>query len=109
MKIVRTNLVPAGYKYISVFCFLFARKGTVISDKDLNHERIHIDYQIKEMLYIFFYLWYGIEFLIRWIGTGFSDWNKSYRGISFEQEAYNNEDNLDYLKTRKHYAWLKYI
>ena len=108
MKIVRTNLVPAGYKAIYLFGFLFVRKNATIKEQDLIHESIH-DQQAKELAYIFFYLWYGIEFLIRWIGTGFSDWNKSYRGISFEQEAYNNEDNPDYLKTRKHYAWLKYI
>ena len=108
MRIVRTNLVPAGYKAIYLFGFLFVRKNAIIKERDLIHESIH-DRQAKELVYIFFYLWYGIEFLIRWIGTGFSDWNKSYRGISFEREAYNNEDNPDYLKTRKHYAWLKYI
>lgn len=61
------------------------------------------------MLFIFFYIWYGIEFLIRWIGNGFRDFHGCYRKISLEQEAYDNDDNPDYLKTRKHYAWLKYI
>ena len=28
--------------------------------------------------------------------------------ISFEVEAYKNQDNLDYLKTRKKYDWIRY-
>jgi hypothetical protein len=35
--------------------------------------------------------------LIEWIF-------KEYKNISFEKEAYSNEDNLDYLKTRKWFA-----
>lgn len=35
--------------------------------------------------------------------------NCAYHDISFEEEAYGNEKDLNYLKTRKHYAWLKYI
>ena len=109
MRIVRNKFIPfPGYKCINLFGILFVRENAKIDEETLVHESIHTA-QIKELAYIFFYLWYGIEFLIRWIGTGFSDWDKSYRGISFEREAYSNEDNPDYLKTRKHYAWLKYI
>lgn len=32
---------------------------------------------------------------------------KGYENISLEKEAYNNENNLDYLKSRKHFAWIK--
>lgn len=35
--------------------------------------------------------------------------HKTYRDVSFEEEAYNNEKNLDYLKARKYYSWWKYI
>lgn len=59
---------------------------------------------MKEMLYVFFYLWYVIEWLIRLFGKG-----NAYRNISFEQEAYSNDDNMKYLDIRKHYAWFKYI
>lgn len=57
---------------------------------------------MKEMLYIFFYLWYLIEWLIRLFGKG-----NAYRKISFEKEAYNNENDETYLTKRKHYNWLK--
>lgn len=42
----------------------------------------------------------------------FAKWNKQnerYHDVSFEEEAHNNDSNLDYILTRKHYAWFKYI
>ncbi|MBC8003884.1 MAG: hypothetical protein H7X84_00305 [Verrucomicrobia bacterium] len=63
----------------------------------INHEKIHWEQQ-KEMLIIPFYLWYIIEWMF-----------KGYRTISFEREAYLQERNLHYLKTRKRYAWVKYL
>lgn len=70
----------------------------------INHEKIHWRQQI-EMLVIFFYLWYGIEYFVR-LGSnpGFS-----YSSLSFEREAYDNDKNLKYLEVRKPYAWVKYI
>lgn len=70
-----------------------------------NHEKIHWKQQI-EMLIIFFYLWYGIEWLIRKI---FISQKNAYTNISFEREAYSNEFNVEYLQKRKHYSWLKYM
>lgn len=69
----------------------------------INHESIHIKQQ-QELLVIPFYIWYLTEWFIRLF---FKD--NAYRNISFEREAYSNEDNLDYLKTRKWYSFLKYI
>lgn len=69
----------------------------------INHEKIHWQQQL-EMLVIFFYLWYIIEFLVKTIST-----KDGYRNLSFEREAYANEKNIDYLKKRKHYAWMKYL
>jgi hypothetical protein len=57
------------------------------------------------MLSIPFYLWYFIEMGINAIIYG----RKAYKNISFEQEAYHNDENMDYLKTRKPYAWWKYL
>ena len=33
----------------------------------------------------------------------------AYRNISFEREAYANEEYIDYLENRKRFAWIKYI
>jgi hypothetical protein len=70
----------------------------------INHESIHWKQQM-EMLIIFFYLWYLIEWIIRI----FVNWGHSYYAISFEHEAHEHEKDLKYLETRKHYAWLKHM
>ena len=59
------------------------------------------------MLIFLFFLWYIIEFIIRL--CIYRNWDKAYRNISFEQEAYNNKNIINYIKTRKHYSWIKYI
>lgn len=106
MKIVENNILPfGGYLAVNIFGILFIRKGTrdKISSKVINHEAIH-SAQIKEMLYIFFYLWYGIEYFVRLFQHG-----DEYLSISLEREAYDNEDNLEYLKSRRHFSWFKYV
>lgn len=72
----------------------------------LFHEKIHLRQQL-EMLVIFFFIWYGIEFSIRFLIL--KDRKKAYREISFEKEAYANERNLDYLEDRKWFNFLKYL
>lgn len=103
MKIIRNKYIPfSGYKAMNLFGILFVRGKAVIDEKTLNHEKIH-SAQIKELLYIFFYMWYVIEWLIR-LPKG-----NAYRNISFECEAYENDDDLNYLKNRKRFAFLKHL
>ena len=71
----------------------------------VNHEKIHWKQQM-EMLIIFFYLWYGIEWLIKVFKYGR---RQAYYTISFEREAYNYDQDPDYLESRKTWAWFKYI
>lgn len=78
----------------------------VKSDSVLNHERIHLSQQI-ELLVIPFYIWYGLEYLIHRI-KGYNHW-AAYNLISFEREAHHNENNPNYLKTRKFWAFTKYL
>lgn len=104
MKIIYNNLIPfKGFKAINLFGVLFVRKGCTMSESDINHEAIHTA-QMKEMLYIFFYAWYIIEWVIRLLMKG-----NAYQNISFEKEAYENENSLSYLNTRNKYSWFKYI
>ncbi len=72
----------------------------------INHERIHTAQQ-RELLFIPFYLLYVAEWLIRLIV--YRSWHKAYMNISFEKEAYAHGHDLKYLKTRKHFSFLKYI
>jgi hypothetical protein len=105
--IVSRYLIPKGFRGITLFPFI------VVSDHDLkdnpvliNHEKIHIQQQI-ELLILPFFLWYGIEFLIKWIG--YKDKNLAYRNISFEKEAYVKEKDLTYLKQRSFWSFLKFV
>lgn len=91
---------------MNLFGVLFTRRDRPISDVTLNHELIHTE-QMKEMLYVFFYLWYGVEWLVRLIIL--RDSHKAYRAISFEKEAYANETNLTYREGRMRYRWLTYV
>ena len=107
MKIIKNKIIPPrGVIYVNLFGVLFTRRDRLISSVELNHEQIHTE-QMKEMLYVFFYLWYLIEWLIRLIIL--RDSHNAYRAISFEQEAYANQANLTYLEGRKRYRWLSYL
>ncbi len=88
---------------ITIFPFIISREK--MSERTLNHETIHI-YQQKELLVIPFYLLY---FYFYFIGiVKYRDKQKAYYMIPFEQEAYENDHNFDYLKTRKWFAWRRY-
>ena len=39
----------------------------------------------------------------------FTKQNDKYHDVSFEEEAYANEEDLKYLENRKRFAWLKYV
>lgn len=122
MKIIRKNyLVPPGFKAINWFGYLCTRKNARLSSVFINHEEIHTA-QMKELLYVPFYIFYLLEYVIRAIAYGLRFLGRmvrdkkrkfrlslAYRKISFEKEAYNNENNLDYLKTRKPFAFIKHI
>lgn len=104
MRIVYNNIIPfRGFKAINLFGILFVRKGCEMSDVDLNHEAIHTA-QMKEMWYIFFYLWYLIEWIVRLFKKG-----NAYRNISFEREAYSNQSWLIYPNIRQPFSWLDYL
>lgn len=104
MKIIYNSIIPfRGFKCINLFGVLFARKEYKIDTKTINHETIHTS-QMKELLYIFFYIIYFFEWLIRVIFSKDRFSHKAYRNISFEKEAFENEFNMNYVKNRKHYA-----
>jgi hypothetical protein len=48
-----------------------------------------------------------LEFFCWYISC--QDWDTAYRKISFEKEAYDRENNLEYLKNRKLWSFLRYF
>ena len=108
MKVIQNKLIPfKGYKYINLFGLIFTRDKSKISAKSYNHEKIHLK-PMQEMLWLPYYLWYGIEYCIIGLCRFFDKQSTKYHDVSFEEEAYNNEENYTYPETRKHYSWLKY-
>jgi len=101
-------LLGKNYTALCFIPFLFVARGFDIRKipVTLNHERIHARQQ-GEMLWIFFFIWYFIEYLVRLLI--YRSHNRAYRNISFEREAYENAGNPDYLKKRKIYSWVKYL
>ncbi len=118
MKIIYNSIIPFnGYSYINLFGILFGRKEykNKINNMIINHESIHSE-QMKELGYIFFYIFYFLEWIIKIPCSWFykQPHNKcitkiAYRSISFEQEAYYNENDYTYLNNRKRYNWIKRI
>ncbi|WP_080056993.1 hypothetical protein [Spirosoma aerolatum] len=72
----------------------------------LNHEQIHLRQQ-AELGILPFYLWYVIEYLIR--RFQYRDHYTAYRNISFEREAFANDQNLTYLPNRPFWQFWHYL
>lgn len=109
MKIIYNKYIPfKGFLVINLFGIMFVRERehkVILYRSDINHEEIHTA-QMKEMLYIFFYLWYVIEWIIKSFKYGT---HLAYYKISFEKEAYNHQYHYNYIAERKHYNWFKLI
>ena len=94
MKIVYNNILPVkGFTAMNLFGIIFARNEyKPLARRIQNHEAIHT-VQMKEMLYIFFYLWYLVEWLVKLFRYG----RNAYENISFEREAYTYHYDYFYL------------
>ena len=107
MILISRYITPKGYQGITLYPFVFLKDSKLKTNTVLvNHENIHLKQQL-ELLVIPFYIWYGIEFLIRLFQ--YKNWNTAYRNISFEREAYTNEKDLNYLRLRSWFSFLKYV
>ena len=100
-------LIPKGFSGLTIFPFVIVSAKVDLSDKVLmNHERIHLKQQL-ELAIVPFFIWYFVEYLLRLIQ--FRNRRKAYRNISFEREAYANEENMEYLEKRKFWSFFKYL
>ncbi|HXJ98173.1 MAG TPA: hypothetical protein VNJ50_04960 [Gelidibacter sp.] len=107
MILVSKYIVPKGYMGIALFPFVFVKELQFKHNNFfVNHERIHLKQQL-ELLVVPFFIWYGLEFLVRY--WHFRNWHLAYRNISFEREAYQNELDLGYIKKRPIWNFLKYL
>lgn len=108
MKVVITKHFPFG-KFVAIN--MFAR--LYLKDKDksrltlmigypnryfklIQHERSHTKQQ-NDLLGIFFYVWYVIEWFFKLFTEG-----QAYKELSFEREARHNELDVDDYDVRVH-------
>jgi len=107
MIFISKYIVPKGFIGITLYPFIFLKEKKLKNDVILlNHEKIHLKQQ-QELLIIFFYIFYGLEWFYKL--AKYKNKHKAYQNLSFEREAYFNEKNLTYLKTRKLWAFLNYL
>ena len=105
--IVAKYLIPKGYSGMALFPFILLKEQRDVSNSImLQHEKIHLRQQL-ELLILPFFIWYGIEFLVRLVR--YKNRREAYYNISFEREAYANEKDLYYLKQRSFWSFLKYL
>lgn len=103
MKIIYNKYIPFGnYDSMNIFGYIFAKEERKPLPKYIvNHEAIHTA-QMKELLYVPFYILYGVEYIIKLLRYFNAD--KAYKNISFEKEAYANQYNYSYLDERVRFA-----
>lgn len=130
MIIVAPWLLPEKTIAFTLYPFIFVRDKE-LQPSVINHEKIHLAQQLEMILtslifcfitmfihrlgliyyilfsYAFFFIWYYIEYFIR--GVHLKSFPDAYYRISFEREAYENENNHLYLKSRSVWAFLKYL
>lgn len=108
MKIIYNNHFPFGsYSAINIFGLIIARRDYgKLGAKERNHEYIHT-LQQRELLFVGFYIVYVIEWAVKL--CYYRNLFQTYRNLSFEREAYANQQYMNYRYVRRHFAWVKYI
>ena len=117
MRVITNRLLPIpGFSAINFCGLIFVRRGQRVDIELLRHEAIHTR-QMREMLYLPFYLWYLTEWAARllakivtlpWVRKGERRHHiyDAYAQLLFEREAYRHSAEADYLARRRPFAWL---
>lgn len=98
-----------SYDAIALWPFILAKKRfrqQGLPASLLRHEMIHWRQQ-RELLLLPFYFLYVLEWMLKLLVYG--RWYKAYRAVSFEREAYRFEHEIGYLKSRRPFAFLRFL
>jgi hypothetical protein len=132
VKVVYNNIIPfEGFIAFTFIPWIFVRENLrhKYDDTADRHEHTHVHQQV-ECLVVgavltvillsvgcgwwsliplgFFFELYLLEWLLKW-PICFVMNKDAYRSISFEQEAYEHEEEVGYNNVRKHFAWVRDI
>ena len=107
MILVFKHFFYRNYVGLSFWPFIILKHDSLKDDAVLiNHEKIHLRQQL-ELLIVPFYIIYVTEWLLR--SLWYLNFYRGYQNISFEQEAYYNEHNMEYPKKRSLFGFIKYL
>ena len=104
ITVIRTPL--ARWKMLLLWRWLLVRPGYGLSQQVYTHEGIHLC-QMREMTAAGFYLWYAVEYAVKLVAA--MSWERAYRSVSFEQEAYGNEGDVTWCDARPRRYWKQYV
>lgn len=92
---------------MAIFPFILIKQAHLKHNAQLiRHETIHLRQEL-ELLIIPFYILYLLNYLVNL--SRYRDHDKAYLNIVFEREAYKYEADMNYLKHRSFWAWIKFI
>lgn len=128
---IAKHLLFASYTTITLFAWVFTKwSEKEARQSTINHECVHarqwIELAIASGLLIWlgmllfgysawwlllsamtFYIWYVLEFVVKWFyGSIMGNYN-AYKNISFEREARLSEKDNNYLENSGYFGWLK--
>ena len=102
VPVVLSKLAPIEIGAITIGPLVFSRGE--MSDITKNHESIHWQQYIETGILGFIILYYTF-YLMNYIR--YRDGKIAYYMIPFEKEAYDNDENLEYLENRERWTWWK--
>ena len=105
IPVILSKISPINIYAISLVFFVFCR-GT-LNETTRRHETIHFRQWLELLIIGFAILYVGSWIWLRFIRR--YDGETAYRMIPFEQEAYDNQHDVDYLSSRRLFAWAKYF
>ena len=106
---IEESMVPKLLSYLSPINIGAITLGLVVfsrdkmSDRTKRHETIHFQ-QYLDLFFIGFIFVYLFDYFYACIK--YRDFKFAYYRIRFEQEAYMNDGNEDYLLERTRYNWI---
>lgn len=128
---IAKHLLFASYTTITLFAWVFTKwSEKEARQSTINHECVHarqwIELTVASGLLIWlgmllfgysawwlmlsamiFYIWYVLEFVVKWFyGSIMGNYN-AYKNISFEREARLSEKDNNYLENSGYFGWLK--
>jgi hypothetical protein len=99
-----SKISPIDVWAVSVGPFVWCRGE--LSETTKRHETIHFQQQLEMMFVLKWVLYFAFYAIGR---LRYGSWKEGYYENPFEREAYAKQDEHDYLKNRKRYAWLEFI